>query len=141
MPDNDMNKYEWRITIGIQRHWVTTEEKDVYLRSIAQGMDLVPIRGGTIFLGKNPQEIIHCAALEESRKIEEYRKEGKYQCAFGSWHKDGATCYCNMEFIETDEGTMRLQEKTDKPLLEAGDTKQHKPLIQRQFQRVPMKSF
>ena len=108
---SDMSLYEWRITIGIQRHWVSTEEKDIYLKSISKGMELVPLRNGTLVLGKNAQEIIHYAAIEESRQIEEYRKEGKYQCDHGHWHASGTTCMHNVEMVELDERTIRLEER------------------------------
>jgi hypothetical protein len=111
MQINDMSLNEWRITIGIQRHWVTTEEKDAYLTSISKGMELVPLRNGTLVLGKNAQEIIHCSAIEESRQIEENRKEGKYQCDHGHWHALGTTCMHNVEMIEVDDKTIRLEER------------------------------
>jgi hypothetical protein len=88
--------------------------QDAYLKSISKGMELVPLRNGTLVLGKNAQEIIHCSAIEESRQIEEYRKEGKYQCKNGTWHNAGATCYCNVAMIE-DESTRTVRLEQRKP--------------------------
>jgi hypothetical protein len=74
-------------------------------------MELVPLRNATLVLGKNAQEIIHCSAIEESRQIEENRKEGKYQCDHGYWHGAGTTCMHNVEMIELDDKTIRLEER------------------------------
>jgi hypothetical protein len=131
MHNSDMEKYEWSITIGIEKHWVTTEEKDFYLKCINNGEVLVALRGGTILLGKNVQQIAHCKALELSRQIEEYRKEGKYQCDYGEWHPNGVECKHNVKLIENGDNFVMV-EREPQDLL---------PAPQPQPKRQPQLSF
>ena len=109
----DMDKREFKITIGIRSYWITKSEMEKYLvERVKPGVDHVALRDGLLLLPLQYQDIVHRTVIEDSEKIE----EGRWQCDIGAWHKVGATCYCNIELVQTDEQTMRLEEKTIKPL-------------------------
>lgn len=110
---SDMDPREFKITIGIRSYWITREERDKYLTDREKpGVEYVALRDGLMLLPVKYQELVHRSVIEDSEKIE----NGRWQCEAGSWHNAGAHCYCNVEMIETEEGTMRLVEKSTKTL-------------------------
>jgi hypothetical protein len=117
--NSDMDKREYRIVIGIRSYWITKEELEKYLKERRKpGIELVALRNGGLFLPVQCQEIAHRSVIEDSEKIE----EGRYQCDSGNWHAVGVECYCNSEMVELPDGTVRIQEKTDKQLPEPQKT-------------------
>src|SRR5436190_23375706 len=90
----DMDKREFKITIGIRSYWITKDELDKYMKERTRsGVDHVALRDGLLILPIQCQEIVHRSVIDDSEKIQ----EGRWQCDAGSWHKDGTTCYCNTE--------------------------------------------
>ncbi len=111
----DMDKREYKITIGIRSYWITKEELEKYLAERkVPGVDLVALRGGTLFLPAQCQEIAHRSVIDDSAKIE----GGRWQCEKGNWHANGNDCRCSIELLEGEDGIIRIQEKNDRALPE-----------------------
>jgi hypothetical protein len=55
---------------------------------------------------------VHRSVIDASENID----DGRWQCDMGTWHNVGATCYCNVEMIETDDKTIRLKERKPRQL-------------------------
>ena len=114
----DMDKREFKITVGIRSYWITKDELEIYLKERkVSGVDLVALRGGMLFLPTQCQEIVHRTVIDDSEKI----TGGRWQCENGNWHRVGGECRCDMEMIEGDDGIMRIQQKSTKPLLAPPD--------------------
>lgn len=104
----DMDKREFKITVGIRSYWITKEELDKYLKErIKPNVDHVALRGGLLLLPIQYQDVVHKTVIDDSEKVE----DGQWQCDAGKWHIRGRNCYCNIEVIETDDRTMRLEER------------------------------
>jgi hypothetical protein len=111
----DMDKREFKITVGIRSYWITKDELDRYMRERTKpGVDHVALRGGLLLLPVQCQDIVHRSVIEDSEKID----DGRWQCDAGNWHNAGSNCYCDKEMVELEDGTMRIQEKTGKALPE-----------------------
>lgn len=109
-----MDKREWRVKIGVDVHWLTTAEKDFYLSSISQGIDLVKLRNGNLYLSKNPQEIVHISILEDNKKL----STRKWQCRKGKWHEKDSKCVCGVDFtpVRDEKGNIvSYAELSDEP--------------------------
>src|SRR3954447_11442331 len=104
----DMDKREFKITVGIRSYWITKEELDKYLKErIKPNVDHVALRGGLLLLPIQYQDVVHKTVIDDSEKVE----DGQWQCDAGKWHSRGRNCYCNIEVIETDDKTIRLEER------------------------------
>src|SRR6476646_4952366 len=115
----DMDKRDFKITIGIRSYWITKDELAKYMKERTKpGVDHVALRGGLLFLPVQYQEVAHRTVIEDSEKIE----GGRWQCDAGEWHAIGSECYCNSEMIELDDRTVRIQERVDKQLPEPQNT-------------------
>ncbi len=114
---SDMDKREFKITIGIRSYWITQEELNKYMvERVQPGVEYVSLRNGLLFLPVKFQDVVHRSVIEDSEKIE----DGRWQCERGNWHHVGGECRCNMELVEGEDGMFRLQEKPTQPLLEPG---------------------
>ena len=79
-----------------------------YMRErIREGCEYVTLPDGLLVLPAKFQEIVQRTVSDDSEKIE----DGRWQCDVGRWHNVGATCYCKIEMIETDDKTIRLEER------------------------------
>jgi hypothetical protein len=74
---------------------------------IKPNVDHVALRGGMLLLPIQYQDVVYKTVIDDSEKIE----DGRWQCDTGTWHNAGASCYCNVEMIETDDKTIRLEER------------------------------
>ena len=111
----DMDKREFKITIGIRSYWITQEELNKYMTERVQpGVEYVSLRNGLMFLPIKFQDLVHRSVIEDSEKIE----SGRWQCDKGTWHSLGGECRCNLDMIEGSDGIIRLQEKSVKALTE-----------------------
>lgn len=111
----DMDKREYKITIGIRSYWITQEELNKYLKErLKSGVDHVALRDGKLFLPVQYQDVVHRSVIEDSEKID----GGRWQCDAGTWHSLNAECYCDKEIVVIGDNTVRLQPKTDKQLPE-----------------------
>lgn len=93
---------EWVLTIGIDKFNLTAEEKERYLTAVNQGAKYVQIRG--MILGSTFQTLVQKEVLD-----------GRWECEYGKWHKNGTECYCGSEFIEKDGKYIEI-EKPNKDL-------------------------
>ncbi len=115
---SDMDKREFKITIGIRSYWITKEELNKYMvERVQPGVEYVSLRNGLMLLPIKFQDIVHRSVIEDSEKIE----EGRWQCDKGNWHRVGGECRCDLQMIEGKDGIMRIQQKTTKPLLAPPD--------------------
>jgi len=83
----------WRLTIGTNHYYLTKEEKDFYLNSLASGQEYVVM--GNKVLSSRFMDLVSDDALEETKNID----EGKYLCAFGKWHVNKTECHCGESYI------------------------------------------
>lgn len=83
----------WVIVIGIDKFYLTEEEKTYYLKAVGSGVKFVDL--GDKILGTNFQYMAKDSAYEETKMIE----EGKYQCKFGKWHTNGWECTCSTKSL------------------------------------------
>jgi hypothetical protein len=106
--NSDMDKREFKVTVGIRSYWITKEELEKYLKERkVPGVDLVALRGGLLFLPTQCQEIAHRSVMDDSEKIDNKR----WRCESGNWHANGNDCMCNVELVEGNDGMVRIQEK------------------------------
>jgi hypothetical protein len=107
--NSDMDKREFKITVGIRSYWITKEELDKYLRErVKNNVDHVALRGGMLLLPVQYQDVVHRSVIADSEKID----DGRWQCDTGTWHNAGARCYCNVTMIEDEKTrTIRLEER------------------------------
>lgn len=84
-------KKDWVLTIGIDKFYLTKEEKDFYLESIAKGSKYVVIDTNKI-LGTSFQSLVSQQELSDGA----YLAKGMEQCSFGKWHK--GTCMCGIDY-------------------------------------------
>ncbi len=90
----DMDKREFKITVGIRSYWITKEELDKYLKErLKSNVDHVSLRGGLLLLPIQYQDVVHKTVIDDSEKIE----DGRWQCDAGKWHNTGTRCFCNVE--------------------------------------------
>ncbi len=116
--NSDMDKREFKITIGIRSYWITQEELNKYMAERVQpGVEYVSLRNGLMVLPIKFQDIVHRSVIEDSEKIE----EGRWQCDKGNWHRVGGECRCDLQMIEGKDGIIRIQQKSTKPLLAPPD--------------------
>ena len=87
-----MNK-NWILTIGIDKFYLTDEEKDFYLVSISHGNKYVSFQDK--ILGANLQSLVNISITEETKMIE----SGKKKCEFGKWHSVLRNCSCNLHIL------------------------------------------
>ncbi len=114
----DMDKREFKITIGIRSYWISQEELNKYMvERVQPGVEYVSLRNGLMVLPIKFQDIVHRSVIEDSEKIE----EGRWQCDKGNWHRVGGECRCDLQMIEGKDGIIRIQQKTTKPLLASPD--------------------
>ncbi len=76
----------WCIVIGIDKFYLTEQEKNYYLTSINKGAKYVDLGG--MVLGPNFQSLVSLDTIEESKQLE----EGKFKCEYGRWHKNVCDC-------------------------------------------------
>ncbi len=88
---------DWVLTIGIDKFFLTFEEKEHYLKSVERGAKFVQVRDKV--LGVSFQSLAPKQELE-----------GKYKCDSGNWHTKGAECYCDGEWITLEDGTSKFVE-------------------------------
>ena len=122
----DMDRREFKITIGIRSYWITQEELNKYMAERVQpGVEYVVLRDGLLILPIKFQEVVHRSVIADSEEVE----QGRWQCTFGRWHTPGHDCLCNVELIDAGEGMVRLEQKVT-PALESP-----KPEEQRKYAR------
>lgn len=81
----------WILTIGIDKYYLTEQEKEFYLTSISKGSKYVAIDENKL-LGINFQSLVNKKAIEETEMLE----KGKTKCKYGKWHS--GSCSCNIEY-------------------------------------------
>lgn len=81
-------KREWRVKLGIDHYWITTAEKDYFLKAINSGQELVVLRGGKLILSKSIIEIVHKDEIVAAQMLD----KGYRQCEHGNWIPERATC-------------------------------------------------
>ena len=81
----------WRVVIGIDKFYLTEEEKRGYLQAILSGVKFVDL--GDKVLGANFQYMAKDTAIEETKMLD----EGKWLCPKGKWHTKGWECTCDLK--------------------------------------------
>ena len=134
---SDMDKREFKITIGIRSYWITQEELNKYMvERVQPGVEYVSLRNGLLFLPVKFQDVVHRSVIEDSEKIE----GGRWQCDYGNWHNVGGECRCNIEMIEGEDGMVRLQQKSA-PALPEPDQPARTSYVRSNNLTVSLKSF
>lgn len=94
---------DYVLTIGIDKFYLTKEEKEFYVSSVENGAKLVRI--GDMVLGVNFQSLAHKNVIA-----------GKEQCDSGNWHTKGTDCYCWGEWKQVEDGKMEFVPNKIKPV-------------------------
>jgi len=118
---SDMDKREFKITIGIRSYWITKEEMEKYMTERTKpGAEYVALRDHMMILPVKFQDIVHRSVIEDSEKVE----KGHYQCEYGKWHQKDGSCYCGDKWIEESDGTIRLEKAAPHLLAEESNQSQ-----------------
>jgi len=126
--NSDMDKREFKITVGIRSYWITKEELDKYMKErLKSNVDHVALRNGLLILPIQYQDIVHRSVIDDSEKIE----DGRWQCDSGMWHNTATRCFCNVEMIELDDKTIRLEERKPGQLPAPVTDEQREPPVSR----------
>lgn len=98
----------WILTIGIDKFYLTEEQKDFYLESVGEGSKYVVIDNK--YLGVNFQSLVSKVTVEETKMLE----SGKSLCDYGKWHWNLRDCACSWNYeIEDGRAVKVLQEEED----------------------------
>lgn len=97
-------KKDWVLTIGIDKYYLTSEQKEFYLKSIADGNKYVVIDNK--YLGVSFQSLVHKDVIEETKMI----NDGKYRCVYNKWHPNGVSCSCRYSYKIEDGKAIRIIE-------------------------------
>lgn len=101
----------WVLTIGVDKFYLTEQEKESYLKAVNIGVKYVQIRG--MILGTSFQSLVQKQALE-----------GKWQCEWGKWHEKNGECMCGYDYVPLQDGTYRKIEKPVSELMEISEGKE-----------------
>lgn len=89
----------WLVVIGIDKFYLTEQEKEYYLSAISGGVKFVDL--GDKVLGANFQYMAKNTAIEETKMLD----EGKWLCKSGKWHSKGWDCTCENKIEQITTGT------------------------------------
>jgi hypothetical protein len=68
--NSDMDKREFKITIGIRSYWITRDELEKYMNERNKnGVEYVTLRNGLMILPVKFQDIVHRTVIEDSEKM------------------------------------------------------------------------
>lgn len=86
------NANMWKLTIGIEEHYISWEDKELYLEAARNKKSTVKLSDGRIF-NTNCQSLVSVQSILDNQRIE----EGQWQCEHGEWQKEGGHfgfCFC-----------------------------------------------
>jgi hypothetical protein len=94
----------------------------------------MPLRGSSLFLPAECQEIVHRSVIEDLEKHDSKR----WQCESGNRHANDNNCFCNSELIEGEEFMIRIQQR---PVQQLPLPEHNATSLPRRPRRMQLKTF